>query len=368
MNGVRFTPIDTWCFGDGVPFAGGSATQDSWGGVFPPHPPTVIGALRVALARANGWDGRGRWGGGIAAILGDGPVPGGALGLRGPFLLRGEEPLFPMPHHVLGSKADRGTWEPVGLSAPGPLAASDLGERRLPRLPDSDLPVTPATGSWLTPDGLVRVLGGGLPEAEEVIREEDLWLVEERIGIARDSETRTAQEGALFGVRHVRLADGVGVGIAFEDLPEGWELPRDTLVPLGGEGRLARLDPWQPQLPHIAPSRQTSGHMIAILLTPARLDRSVLLGDAPVPGLHDAEVISAVIDGVTRFGGWDSGVRRPLPLRSYVPAGSVLFLAVAQHGLVDEPSLVTLGNETHYGFGLAATGAWLDEVNAQEAE
>jgi len=372
MIPIKFEPLDTWCFGDGTPFAGGSATQDSWGGLFPPYPTTVVGALRVALARANGWDGYGRWGADIAGVLGDGPSDLGLLSIRGPFVVRDDAPLFPMPHHVLGAVSDGGEWEPVGLAMPGSVAITDIGTRRLPALPDSEHYLRPADGAWVTLEGLRQILGGELPNRSELEHESRLWQVEERIGIARDVETRTAQEGALFGVDHVRPADGVGIGLTFNGLPEpDWTVPDDVLVPFGGEGRLARIGKMEFDLPRDF-SEPISGNLVAVLLTPSRIGRSVLLGEVPLPGLPDAKVVSAVIDGTTRIGGWDSGAKRPLPLRSYVPAGSVLFLEMSmQTGRATIPDrLQMLGGqaESSFGFGWAALGEWRDDFKVQETE
>ena len=64
MIGVDLQPVDTWFFRDSTPFTMGKAPQENVGSVFPPHPATVVGAIRAALARSRGWDGRGRWGAG----------------------------------------------------------------------------------------------------------------------------------------------------------------------------------------------------------------------------------------------------------------------------------------------------------------
>ena len=73
MTGVRLEPLDTWFFRDGTPFTADSAPQEDVRSLFPPHPPTVAGALRAALALSRGWSGRGRWSQEIAGVLGDGP-------------------------------------------------------------------------------------------------------------------------------------------------------------------------------------------------------------------------------------------------------------------------------------------------------
>ena len=119
MIGVRLEPVDTWFFRDGTPFAADSAPQDGVASLFPPHPASVAGALRAALARCNGWNGAGRWPTELDAVLGDGPDDIGALSVDGPFLLRDGQPLFRAPRHLLGS-TDAGAWTPRVLSSSGP--------------------------------------------------------------------------------------------------------------------------------------------------------------------------------------------------------------------------------------------------------
>ena len=66
MIGVELQPVDTWFFRDGTPFTMGKAPQENVGSVFPPHPATVVGAIRAALRGAGaGTDAEG--GGGTSA-------------------------------------------------------------------------------------------------------------------------------------------------------------------------------------------------------------------------------------------------------------------------------------------------------------
>ncbi len=49
MIGVQLHPVDTWFFRDGTPFAADSAPQEKLDSLFPPYPPTVVGALRTVI-------------------------------------------------------------------------------------------------------------------------------------------------------------------------------------------------------------------------------------------------------------------------------------------------------------------------------
>ena len=166
MIGVQLHPVDTWFFRDGTPFTAESAPQEDVDSLFPPHPPTVVGALRAALAHANEWNGAAPWPPRIRDVLGDGPDLG-VLRFCGPFLLRHEEPLFPAPRHLLGVNGREG-WEPACFLRPGRPVACDLGDGvRLPEAaaaPRDSRRHGTGNGQWLTRDGMNAVLCGKCPE------------------------------------------------------------------------------------------------------------------------------------------------------------------------------------------------------------
>ena len=156
MTGIQWEPVDTLFFRDGTPFSAGSASQEDVGGLFPPHPASVAGAFRAALARLNGWTGVGRWPRELDDTLGDGPDDLGAISLVGPFLLRDGQPLFPVPRHVLGS-AEAGRWQPRVCLRPGSPIACDLGDGvRLPEVPPGNCSpddLKAADGWWVSRAG-----------------------------------------------------------------------------------------------------------------------------------------------------------------------------------------------------------------------
>lgn len=368
MISLRLEPIDTLFFRDSTPFAAGSASQDETGGLFPPLPTTVVGALRAALARGQGWNGLGRWPKDMDPILGDGPEDLGALRFEGPFLLRNGEPLFQAPRHLLGSDKE-GFWNPALLIRPGPGVTCDLGEGvRLPQIPPhgpnpEELDV--GEGWWLTRAGLEAVLRGRLPTKEQVVASRDLWCEERRIGLQRDPETRTARDGMLFGTRHIRLSPGVSLGVQIQGLPNGWKPPLGQAIPLGGEGRVAECLPWEGPFNPQMPIEQilSSGRMTIIALSPLDLDQPTLSGQKVLGELGNVRVVSACLDRPLRLGGWNSLERCPVPLQSFLPAGSVLFceadhLKRLQSSLEALGGLPHLGRRSNWGFGALALGTW----------
>ena len=368
--GIQFRPIDTWFFRDGTPFSAGSAPQEDVQAFFPPHPATVVGALRAALARGRGWDGQGRWPEELCAVLGDGPTDLGTLAVDGPFVLRDGQPLFRAPRHLVGTASDSGAWEPKALLRPGQPVQCDLGDSvRLPMLPETDsdwAKVKVGEDVWLSANGLCAVLRGELPQQETTFLSRRLWSHEPRIGLKRDASTRTAEEGMLYSTGHVRLESGVSLGLRVAGLPEAWQLPSGTLVPLGGESRLAECAPWEGDLP-VCVRPQASRRLALIALSPLDLAPDICRGRTSLPlldGLGEAQVVSACLGRPQRVGGWDSLVRRPLPMKSILPPGSVLFCElpeVPDAGDAMTQGLLQIGERTKWGFGLVAVGRWPNE-------
>ena len=376
MIGVELAPVDTWFFRDGTPFSAGEAPMGNVGGLFPPHPGTVVGALRAALAVNRGWDGRSRWPDDYRAVLGDGPDDLGQLSFDGPFLLRDGQPLFRAPRHLLGTGNPK-EWAPRTFLRPGPPVTCDLGDAvRLPEVVafTGDLhDLKPGDDQWLTPAGLSAVLRGSLPLPQDVVHAGQLWAMESRTGLELDRNTGTAVEHSLYSARHVRPARKISLGARINCLPAEWTAPFDRLLPLGGESRLAECREWDGDLQVDAPlAALLSSHQIAIIaLSPLDVGEDVCMGDPALDGLADARVVSAVLDRPQRIGGWNSLARTPLPMRSVLAPGSVLFCKLEDPTELSGTAaaatgLVRLGQRQEWGFGLAALGVWPRTTEVKE--
>jgi CRISPR-associated protein Cmr3 len=366
VTGARLfvlAPTDTLFFRDGRPY-----NQDDDGlaharSLFPPHPSTLTGALRAALALGRGWDGRSPWSGEILSTLGDGPdMAGGSVRFGAPVLLRqaGDtwEPLYPAPRMLVGG-------EGYDLLRPGRPLDCDLGRGvRLPIDP-AGRRRKPVGDVWLTHAGLALVLDDRANEltADHVVPQRALWRPEPRIGLELERGKRTAKAGRLYAPVHVRLAGGVALGQPVTGIPEGW-VPAGV-VPLGGEHRTAVLDtiPSLPVPPRTATFRPAPGGrrrcVTLTLLSPACVGPEWLR-----PGSVDgwrAEIVSACLGDPLPIGGWDSrpGFRGPRPLRAFLPAGSTWFLRTPEDWTEPCPHLGSEPDARH-GFGRFALGTFTD--------
>lgn len=371
MIDVQLHPVDTWFFRSGTPFEDTPWLQvDS---LFPPYPPTLVGALRAAIARENGWNGRGGWSPRICKVLGDGPEDLGRISIDGPFLLRNGRPLYRVPRHLLGViEIER--WRPEALLRPGEPVECDLGRVRLPdlfQLQDGSRRPAPGKDQWLAEAGMNAVLTGKTPRPEDVVPSSHLWKAEPRIGLQRDARTRTAREGMLFNTGHVRLRSGVSIGARIAGLPQAWippswDSPAGQVVPIGGESRFAVLRRWaaNPGIEPLAGNVSLGAQVAVIALTPMDIAPAACRGEAPIEELGGARVVSACLDRPMRIGGWDSrGKAGPLPIRSTLPPGSVLFCEIGspqglEHIATTSNGLVRIGARTRSGFGLSALGIW----------
>ncbi len=376
MTGMQFDPVDTLFFRDGRPFSARSAPQEDVGSLFPPHPATVAGAVRAALALCNGWSGRGRWPMELDRVLGNGPDDLGTLSLAGPFLLRGGRPLFRAPRHLLGSRPGEPVgaeeWEPRALVRPGCEVMCDLGDAvRLPRVPRTGVPqmdddvhdLRVGSDCWLTASGLKAVLRGEVPPQTDIVPRQKLWHEERRTGLQRDRTTRTAAEGMLYSTRHVRLERGVSLGVQVAGVPGSWTRPFGRLVPLGGESRLAECREWGSGLVFDTPldSIKTTRRVALVALTPLDIAEHATPGGT-LTDFAGVRIVSACLDRPQRIGGWNSLERRPLPMRSVLPPGSTLFCEIPDprrfEAAVAAAGLPHIGSRTKWGFGLVAPGVW----------
>ena len=363
MRHIQLRPVDTWFFRGSTPFTAGASPQEGVPSLFPPHPPTVAGALRAAIARSNGWNGSGRWDAALHSVVGNGPGDLGALSFAGPLLLRNGEPLFPCPRHLLGAVAKDRKWVPHAFLRPGPPVQCDLGDYvRLPQLAEGvkeGVKLKPANDVWVTAAGMKRLLRGYLPATEYLIAEEALWAEEPRIGLERQGGTRTAKEGMLYSTRHVRLRRNVSLGVEVTGVPDDWRFP-EGMVPVGGEGRLAECGEWVGAGCLDQTVGQTGGRLAVVAVTPVNLGPAVIHERQTIAELGGARVVSACLGRPLRIGGWNSLARRPLPLANFMAPGSVLFCEGGGRKRLERSALglFRIGSRTEWGFGLVAIGAW----------
>ncbi|MEW6574128.1 MAG: type III-B CRISPR module-associated Cmr3 family protein [Bacillota bacterium] len=367
MNWQRWTfrALDTCFFRDAQPFNAGEGGYTTAKSIFPPAMTTLQGAVRTMLAMAQGWRP------GDDALwppeLGD-PDDLGKLELRGPYIRFENQMYFPMPLILLEKSGN------FTRLTPGEPVTCDIGNVRLPvpapHIEGAKLP----EGLYLLQQGLCSVLEGNVPDQNHIQnyikKASELWSEEQRIGLERDDNSRTALEGQLYNCTHVRPTANVNLVVYVSGIPAEWRVAGQRVIPLGGESRLAAVavtaaaEPVDllPPAPPLTCGDDGKLRFTVTLITPgwygepADVERVIRQGPPGVPGC----CISACIGKAQQIGGWDLVNHRPRPLIPVLPPGSTWFYEAdaADAGRVAGLHGQCLGPRAAYGFGQIVIGRW----------
>lgn len=360
----EFHALDTLFFRDGTPYNAGEGGQTGVAGRFPPFMSTLQGAIRTALAYGQGWrpEEPDKW----PQELGDYDDIG-KLKLNGPYLCQAGKMLFPAPHLLIEKKDPEPEKHIIKRLVPGAEVLCDLGKVRLPK------PAVPLKGAkvmegqWLTIEGMKAVLDGDSPDQKQVIEREKLWQTEHRVGLERDADSRTAVDSRLYSCVHVRPERNISLAVEVSGVSQDWHDRAAKTIPLGGEGRLARVDiknspPSLPRHPDLQPVNGIV-RFTATLITPGCynvLKNVALQGPPGIPG----KCVSACLGKIHQMGGWDIKNRIPRPLQALIPPGSTWFFEAKETEIEQVYSLhgqclgETKADKTNYGFGQILIGCW----------
>ena len=387
INGVkewRFEAIDTWFFREMRPID--ELTGAELGSLFPPPARTIAGAVRGLIGEQVGvnWeayragDGQTTIGVNLCEQLGnpkcsEGEAEFGKLKLTGPYLLKDNHRLYPVPQHLLQDEQGTFHW----LKPSDDPVCCDLGKVRLPVIqPDTDSKVKPLSNAWVNKAGLQTILSGNIPEPLYFYQTKEIFANETRIGIGLNRDQRMTIDGLLYQTRHIRPCEGVSLGIEVAGIDEHLQLsPNEThTVRLGGEGRMAAVKLGTAEKLPESPVTKETKNIVLVLLNPllvpekgeffmpfenARNEKDSDGADVWHVTLKGVElkIISAVLGKPQREGGWNLAKNQSRPLRSLVPAGSVWFCEV----LNGNPQTLhghKVGEETALGRGELAVGLW----------
>lgn len=393
---LQALPDDILFFRDGKPSSLGA--DHYLRSLFPPYPSTLYGALRtrrlldarLPLDRLDG----ATWSSLLGPLVDElGPWGGfGSLALRGPWLVRHGELLLAAPadlevlvHRTPKAKKHFEEPEPPSVtrvfrlrpveagsaSWSHPLALLEPHEwtgtawRRWPAPPERE--PESAAGWFLTASGFERWSAGRVPEPQDFVSAEELWMDEVRVGLGIDDRDRSAKEHMLYTFGYVRLRQGVAIGFEVA----GTALAPEGQVRLGGDGRTAWLAAG-PQLPFTQPPPLGGSKRFRLYVAtptfsaaggyPPGFAADNLSGARELP----CRLVAAALPGFALAGGWDVARGRPKPLRRALPAGSVFLFESKEAGgaasaaalLHGEPVADFPGEELgRQGFGLALVGA-----------
>jgi CRISPR-associated protein Cmr3 len=374
---IFIEPQDVWMFRTSKPFTAGQSFVAR--STFPPNPQTMQGIIRTHVIEQSGIDWR-DFGtrrdeslldkiGAPATRNGQKATLGNNFAIRGPFVAKDirtdkerqeNKPirvkmLVPNPQDVMKRKDN----DQLALLTPRP---ADF-ETDLPFAGWQPLTLADVEGEyevadgWLDQENLRLYLQGEVPK--QLIRQAEVFLYDERVGLAIDYGRRASREHHLYHAEFVRPCNGVGLLVEVDaDL-----LPDAGYINVGGESRSAYYETvdFQP------PAFSDKNNLKIVVLTPA------YFSDGWQPKNEDwspwvgpnARLVSIALGRPMLISGWDTARRQPKPLHHYIPVGSVFYFENAQ--VPSQPFTETIpdkdfeGGEIdagRLGFGDFTVGTW----------
>ncbi|MHB1127775.1 MAG: type III-B CRISPR module-associated protein Cmr3 [Bacillota bacterium] len=343
---LKITPLDPLFFRDNRPFTMGA--ENYAGGIFPPSPSVIYGALRSAYFSRH-----------LAALpkAAEADDPTAELWLKGVFLQCGAEIHFPLPLDCVQRKNEKNdSVRALSLEDNKTVSSAQVS---CFLLPEDGVEVENVDDGLLSDLSLQDYLALSATEFY-FKRLSDYSLPEPKIGIARNSETHTAADHMLYRVEMRRLQN-----LSLQADFAGLELPLKGMLKLGGESRAAThetieavsIDP-----PPIAGRRfklyLATPALFAGGWLPGWLDEKTMEGE--YRGLR-LRLLTACVGRYLPLGGFDIKKKQPKPLRRAAPAGSVYYFELLEGEIADV--IITCHGQNisdfdaQQGFGLAYVGA-----------
>lgn len=352
---VRIEPLDTLFFRDGKPFSMG---EETWAdGYLLPPPSVIYGALRTAIATQNG----------IAFEEVEKKLSTDVFSIGGIYYYITEN-MLPMPLDLVEYKSNKATnskkkkWK-VNLlkfaDEPHQIVHTDkqisfksylIPERQAENIDDGLLSIA----------DLEEYLCNNLDYAT-VDRLSNCRSSEPKVGIGRDDNTRTVDEGLLYRVDMNRYQKSIEkkplrIGVCFN-----CAMNFNPYIRLGGEMKLVHLNPTEDESFKIKTHdvEFQEGLFKIYLATPAIFWNGLPDLFLKRKGIN-AGLIAACIGKPLNLGGFDLKSGKPKPMYKAVPAGSVFYYKSEDDlSLLHQEQGVALSDVyPEQGFGIAYFGAY----------
>ena len=354
---IRINPLDTFFFRDGKPFTMGSETwTDS---LFPPSPSVFYGALRSCwlLNQKEGFSK-------------DNIRDSESLKIKGIFLEIGGAVFLPVPKDFLQEKVKKSNRHTVVLGELSSVVSNKPINQVATK--KDDIIVEEIEGNALFEDTQYEnYLDKHDIENLQYKPAKDYIVKESKIGISRNIDTHTTEEGLLYRVDFNRF-DTTKSDIAFVIDFEGLDFPQQGTLRLGGEAKLAAYELIN-TTEIKAPNVSSQSRFKLCLATPTILEngwlpkwinKDTLIGEFGIDVKIQVKLITAIIGKPISIGGFDIDKREPKLMYKAVPAGSVYQFELLKGSMEDAIKLFHgqafsdehLNEHTKQGFGLTYIG------------
>ncbi|MEJ5300473.1 MAG: type III-B CRISPR module-associated Cmr3 family protein [Thermodesulforhabdaceae bacterium] len=328
---LELRPLDTLFFRGGDPMEAGE-THETGRPLFPPMPYTVVGALRTAILAQRNLSPD------LVKKLRDdedldaenlpfwGTPQKSGFRIAGPLFMVGRTLLFPAPANWFRENNKGRDILEIFQALPQdnvPRVFTDRACMVWIKNPPRD--AEPVTGSyWVTAKALelsAEQENFQLPVKSRIenirhdkamaIPRNALFVLENRVGIARDYSLRTTRRGHLYATKHVRLKEGVFLAVGIDKPLVPSHLDPLGVFQFGGEGRMTR---YRILGGDIEPPKPKANRLLLLSPLPWRLAQNEKLTQG------------AYASGkLIRTGGWDMRKGFHKPVETFFPAGTVFF-------------------------------------------
>lgn len=363
-----FKPADTLFFRNGLPFGYGQSVYIK--SIFPPTPESMQGIVRSsvlhakctspALMECERCNPRCN----IPDYIGDSSSNMGSLELFGPYLIKDNQRYFPTPSDIMAKIF-------VLRPSKNPVEC-DLGLIHLPDKPEACDPEP--VGGWISVSDMQRYLEGEVLDDSHFLHNNQIFGNDHKVGIKRNNETHTAEEGNLYSISLIRLKEDISIAVLVDGIPDNLEPPSPFLTKFGGEGKVCRVEISNGAIPLVAKEKETTVKkddlVKLVFLSPAYLGgkwypegftkKQANGADCWEGDISGAKMrlISACIDKPYKIGGWNLKEGKSKPIRSFIPSGSVFYLKALEDKTI--PTEGKIGNMQQTGFGHYVFGRWKD--------
>ena len=358
---IKINPFDTLFFRTPRPFSMG---VDSWAEfIFPPYPSTLYGAIRSFLIFKKGKLSE-FYSGKIKDEAIGTPEEKGKLKIKGPFVLKGEHPIFGAPMDLVSIKGEKNK------------KARQLKRKVKPSLIVSNYELEDVLmwkgkeaveqgGDWLKCTEFRNYIKAKKEEFD-VLEEKEIFLREPKIGIKIDRKTLTSEEDKLYRIHMIRLKEGVSI---IAEISGTESFPQNGVFQLGGEGKGVFFEVVDDPLTELkSMSFSFESKIFKLYLATPAIFKNGWIPSWIDPDTFEGEknnikvkLVACAIGRSVPIGGWDLAKGKAKTLRRAIPAGSVYYFKI-QDSSSPEDIIETfhVKNISDYnseeGFGLAIVG------------
>ncbi len=243
------------------------------------------------------------------------------------------ERLFAAPSDVVIQKTTKDAEKPEIYA----LKPQVLADGLMSNLPDGQqVPMLqapagkPESGYWLTEQGFNDYLHGKKPSIQQLVKSSELWKQEIRLGIALETQARTASDGQIYTTEAIALHKDVYLLAEIQGAPD---FPEKGNLRLGGDGRGAAFT--SQQIAHLNVATAKEGKIKLLLTSPAIFPQGWKL---PTQDEQDvihfqggtARVVTASVPRHQVVSGWNIAKWEPKAAERVTPNGSVYWLDQVQ--------------------------------------